>query len=166
MYKVYALLDGDKIVYVGYTKRSLHDRWRNHKNNYPERSRLKIMLLQEFENKEQAKAAEILFQKQYKTVENGLNRCYGHVNHDGSRLIEAGKKTRIKSGQKLNEPQRLINLRESIKKQRKRVRCLNTGIEYNSISECAKVLGLSIGNLSLVLKGKRPHTKGLKFEFC
>lgn len=166
MYKVYALLDGDKIVYVGYTKRSLHDRWRRHKNDYPERKRLKIQLLQEFENKEQAKAAEILFQKQYNTVEAGLNKCYGHINHDGSRLIESGKSTRIKSGQKLNEPKRLKNLKKAIEKQRKRIRCINTGIEYESISECAKVLNLSLGNLSLVLRGKRPHTKGLKFEFC
>jgi predicted GIY-YIG superfamily endonuclease len=166
MYKVYALLDKDKIVYVGYTKRSLHDRWRRHKQDYPERERLKIQLLQEFENKEQAKAAEVLFQKQYDTVKNGLNKCYGHTNHDGSRLIEPGRNTRIKSGQKLNEELRIKNLREAIKNQRKKVRCTNTGIEYESISECAKVLNLSIGNLSLVLRGKRPHTKGLKFEFC
>lgn len=166
MYKVYALKDGDNIVYIGYTKRSLHERWRSHKNTYPERERLNITLLQEFETKDQAKAAEVLFQLQYKTVENGLNKCYGHVNHDGSRLIESGEKTRIKKGQKLNEPKRLKNLRKAIESQRKRIRCVNTGIEYDSISECAKVLGLSVGNLSLVLKGKRPHTKGLRFEFC
>jgi hypothetical protein len=166
MYKVYALVDREKIVYVGYTKRSLHDRWRSHKNKFPERARLSIQLLQEFESKEQAKEAEILFQKHYDTVESGLNECFGHANHDGSRLIESGKETRIKKGQKLDEVKRLNNLREAIKGQRKRIRCVNTGTEYPSISECAKVLNLSIGNLSLVLKGERPHTKGLKFEFC
>lgn len=167
MYKVYALINKkEEVVYVGYTKRSLHDRWRHHKNTFPERADLNIKLLQEFENKEQAKEAEILFQKQYKTVDIGLNKCYGHKNNDGSILKEAGKNTRFIKNRIVDEELRLLNLKKSIEKQRKRIRCVNTGIEYESISECAKVLKLSIGNLSLVLRGKRPHTKGLKFEFC
>ena len=80
-------------------------------------------------------------------------------------MIEAGRKTRFSKDYRPNGKKRLKNLRKAIELQRKPVRCVNTGIIYPSISECAKVLGLSIGNFSLVLKGERPHTKGLKFEF-
>lgn len=165
-WKVYALLNkhGD-IKYVGYTSQTLTARLARHCRWSPEKRGLVIKLLQEFRNKEQAKAAEILFQKQYNTVEAGLNKCYGHANHDGSRLIEAGRKTRFSKDYRPNGEKRLRNLRKAVEVQRKPVRCINTGIVYPSISECAKVLNLSIGNLSLVLRGKRPHTKGLKFEF-
>lgn len=169
MFKVYALLNKeDRIVYVGVTKRSLHDRWRSHKNAFPERAELKIMLLQEFENRFQADEAEVLFQKQYNTVENGLNKIYGRCNNDGKCLVETGKNTRFGSREKYpgEEEKRLNNLRKVKEKEKIRIKCVNTGIEYESISMCAKVLGLSIGNLSMVLKGKRPHTKGLKFIYC
>lgn len=166
-WKVYALLDSKgKIRYIGYTSQMLTARLQRHWRWSPEKRGLIITLLQEFNNKQQAKAAEVLFQKHYNTVENGLNKCYGHVNHDGSRLIEAGKATRFSSTNRpADENKRLRHLRKAIESQRKPVRCINTGIVYASISECAKVLGLSLGNLSLVLRGKRPHTKGLKFEF-
>lgn len=166
-WKVYALLDKKGTVkYVGYTSQTLAARLARHHRWAPEKRSLTIKLLQEFSNKEQAKAAEILFQKQYNTVEWGLNKCYGHANHDGSRLIEAGEATRFSATNRpKNEAKRLRHLKKAIERQRKPVRCVNTGITYPSISECAKVLGLSVGNLSMVLKGKRPHTKGLKFEF-
>lgn len=169
MFKVYALLNKTgQIVYIGITKRSLHDRFRHHKTTFPERSDLKIQLIQEFENKYQAQEAEILFQKQYDTVENGLNKIYGSINHDGSRLTGPGIPTRFGNREKTagEELKRLKNLKEAIKEQRKKIKCVNTGIEYESISMCAKVLGLSVGNLSMVLQGKRPHTKGLKFIYC
>lgn len=165
-WKVYALLNRHGTIrYVGYTSQTLAARLARHHRWSPEKRGLAIKLLQEFRNKEQAKEAEILFQKQYNTVESGLNKCYGHANHDGSRLIEAGRNTRFSKNYRPNSEKRLKNLRKAIKLQRKAVRCVNTGIIYSSISECAKVLDLSIGNLSLVLRGKRPHTKGLKFEF-
>lgn len=92
-WKVYSLLDKTgKIVYIGYTSQTLEARLNRHRTWSKEKQNLTIMLIQEFDNKGQAIAAEVLFQKQYDTVENGLNKCYGHSNHDGSRLIEAGKK--------------------------------------------------------------------------
>ena len=165
-WKVYALINkAGEIRYVGYTSQTLAARLAIHKKWSPDKRDLSIKLIQEFFNKEQAKAAEILFQKQYNTVENGLNKHYGHVNHDGSRLIESGKATRFSSSHRPNEALRLERCKKANETQRKPVRCINTGVEYKSVSECAKVLGLSIGNLSLVLRGIRPHTKGLKFEF-
>jgi hypothetical protein len=169
MFKIYCLKDKhSKIVYVGYTTQSLHNRWRHHKNTYPDRKDLKIELILEVELKEQAKSLEMLYQKQYNTLKpNGLNEALGHINHDGSRLIKAGFKTRF--GQKKKTPQEEIkrkeSAREALKKLRKPVICLNTRIVYESVGICAKLLGLSKGNLCLVLKGKRPHTKGLRFQY-
>lgn len=169
MFKVYCLKDKNRrIVYVGYTKRSLHNRWRSHKNAYPERENLVIELIQEVETKDQAKSLEVMYQKQYNTLfPNGLNVALGHANHDGSRLIVPGIKTRFGNRLKSEEEEikRLTSLRVAIIKTRKPVRCINTGFVYESITACAKALELSVGNLSLVLKGKRPHTKGLRFEF-
>jgi predicted GIY-YIG superfamily endonuclease len=166
-WKVYALLDKNDVVkYVGYTSQTLSARLSRHHKWAPEKRQLTIKLLQEFNNKEQAKVTEVIYQKNNHRVEQGRTKCYGHVSHDGSRLVEAGKATRFSSKRRpANEEKRLKHLRRAIKAQRKPVRCINTGIIYPSISECAKVLNLSIGNLSLVLKGTRPHTKGLKFEF-
>lgn len=127
-----------------------------------------IELIQEVEKKDQAKSLEVLYQKQYNTlVPNGLNVALGHTNHDGTRLVAAGYQTRfgVRDRYPGEEDKRRMAAKEGVKQLQKPVRCINTGIEYASISICAKALGLSIGNLSMVLKGKRPHTKGLKFEF-
>lgn len=59
--------------------------------------------------------------------------------------------------------------KESIEKMRvkakyKKVKCLNTGDIFNSLTECSKKIGVSIGNLSSVCSGKLSHTKGYKFK--
>lgn len=167
-YKVYCLKDKTSVVYIGYTKRSLHNRWRSHKNVYSDRSNLSIELIIEVDSKEQAKTLEVMFQKQYDTfLPKGLNVAVGHTNNDGKSLRVAGQPTRFGNRPKYpgEEQSRLRGLRRAIAQTRKPVVCVNTGIIYESINRCAKELNLSAGNLSLVLKGERPHTKGLKFEF-
>jgi group I intron endonuclease len=47
----------------------------------------------------------------------------------------------------------------------KKVKCLNNGLIFESLGQCAKSMGVSIGNLSSVCSGKLPHTKGYKFEY-
>lgn len=169
MFRVYCLKDLDKIVYVGYTKRSLHNRWRHHKNTYPERAKLVIELIQEVDSKEQAKTLEILFIKQYNTLApNGLNIALGHTNSDGKNLLEVGKSTRFGvrdkyPGEELKRKQRAAERTSALCS--KPVICLNSGLEYPSARACAKALGLQPSSLSLVLRGLRPHTKGLKFKF-
>lgn len=169
MYRIYSLKDKHgKIVYIGYTSRSLHDRWRHHKNTHPERIDLRIELIQEVETKDQAKSLEVLFQKQYNTIyPNGLNVAVGHTNNDGKKLKEAGIKTRfgnrIRSSEE--EAKRVANHAKGIENLRKRIRCINTGIEYESLGHAAKALGLHRSRICLVLKGKITHTKGLRFEY-
>lgn len=169
MFKVYCLKNKYKIVYVGYTTRSLHNRWRSHKNTFPERKELTIELIQEVETKAQAKALEVLFIKQYNTLHpNGLNFALGHTNSDGKQLAISGISTRFGTRDKYpgeEEKRKQEAAKSSSRACSKPVRCINTGIEYPSARSCAKVLGLQTSALSQVLRGKRPHTKGLKFEF-
>lgn len=47
----------------------------------------------------------------------------------------------------------------------KKIICIETGIVYHGISEDARQLKLSVGNLSMVLSGGRKSTGGLKFKF-
>ena len=169
MYRVYCLKNKkDEIVYVGYTSRSLHDRWRHHKNTFPERIDLKIELIQEVELKEQAKSLEVIYIRQYNTLSpNGLNIALGHANNSGEKLKISGIKTRFGNRPKTyeEEQKRVHNHKEGIKKLYKRIRCINTGIEYESLGHACKELDLHRSALCRVLKGQRSHTKGLRFEY-
>jgi group I intron endonuclease len=51
------------------------------------------------------------------------------------------------------------------RKKSKRVRCLNTGNEYDSAPEMCEKLNLKYKMVWRVLSGQRPHYKGLKFEY-
>lgn len=168
MYKVYCLKDKSKIVYIGYTTRSLHNRWRSHKNNYPERANLAIELIQEVLTKKEAKELEILYIKKHNTLSpNGLNIALGHINNDGSSLKEFGKKTRFGARDKFSgeEEKRKQNAAKATSETcSKKVECIDTGVIYSSQRACAKALNLQPSSLSLVLRGLRPHTKGLRFR--
>lgn len=48
---------------------------------------------------------------------------------------------------------------------KKRVRCIDTGTEYESITTAAKAIGSSQSSLSAHLLGWREKCKGLKFEY-
>lgn len=169
MYKVYCLKDlTGKIVYVGYTSKSLRIRLTGHRSNHKNRSHLFIELLQIAENKEEAKSLEVKYQLKHNTIyPNGLNMCLGHKNNDGKNLLKAGMNTRfgIRLKTDIEEQKRKEAARIAQMRLRKPVRCIETGIIYESVSICAKTLGLSIGNLSMVLNKKRPKTQELHFEF-
>lgn len=47
----------------------------------------------------------------------------------------------------------------------KKIVCLNNGNIYYGISEAARQLGLSVGNISEAVNGKIKHTKGFSFRF-
>ena len=49
---------------------------------------------------------------------------------------------------------------------RLRVRCLETGAEYESISEAGRQLGIFAENIGKVCHGERKSTGGKHFEFC
>lgn len=49
--------------------------------------------------------------------------------------------------------------------QAKRVRCIDTGQEFESVNELCRVLGLDVGCVSQVCLGKRKSHKNLHFEY-
>lgn len=169
MYKVYCLKDRNEIRYIGYTKKTLNWRLKKHKREYPDqRSNAVIELLQEVDTKDQAKSLEVLYTLQYKTRETGWNIALGHINNDGASLKLSGMNTRFGNRERYpgEEEKRKANAALGAARAcSKPVRCITTGLEYPSARACAKALGLQTSALSLVLKGKRPHTRGLKFEF-
>ena len=168
-YRVYCLKNRDDVpVYVGYTSRSLHNRWRHHKDVHPDRAKLVIELIVETDNKEQAKSLEVLFQKQYDTIfPDGLNVAVGHRNSDGKLLAESGKKTRfgIRNKYPGEENKRKQLAKEAMQRKGKPILCITTGVIYPSINACARQLDINPGSLHAVLTGKSRYTKGLRFEF-
>lgn len=169
MFRIYALKNSNgEIVYVGYTKRKLHDRWRHHKDTHPERINLTIHLLKEVFNKETAKLFEVMYQKKHKTLyPNGLNVAIGHKNNDGKKLKVDGVKTRFGNRRKYpgEEAKRVKNHVEGIKALRKRIRCINNDQIYDSLGIAAEELGLHRSAICRQLKGQQKHTEGYRFEY-
>ncbi|WQZ49452.1 HNH endonuclease [Bacillus phage Z3] len=55
---------------------------------------------------------------------------------------------------------------ENAGKPKKKVRCIDTGVVYESVTDCARQLNYSNGsNIGAVCRGVRPHVLGMKFEF-
>lgn len=52
-----------------------------------------------------------------------------------------------------------------IKKKRKKIKCLENNLIYNSMSEAAKKLDLQVSNICHVLKGNRKQTGGYSFVY-
>lgn len=57
------------------------------------------------------------------------------------------------------------NMKNQEDNRKKRVRCIETGQEFESINECSRVLGLDVGAVSQVCLGKRKSHKNLHFEY-
>lgn len=169
MYKVYCLKAYKKIVYIGYTKRHLHARWRHHKNVHYIRQFLNIELIKEVGTKQEAKDLEIFLIKQYDTlVPNGLNRALGHINNDGKKLAIDGIETRFGMRAQFPGEEEKRKRRAAIATSKlcsKPIRCVETGKIYRSLRECAKKTGIHNSALCMALKGKRPHAKGLHFIY-
>lgn len=51
-------------------------------------------------------------------------------------------------------------------KPKRKVMCIDTGVVYNSLAECARDLGYKkSSNITSVCKGLRPHALGMKFKY-
>jgi predicted GIY-YIG superfamily endonuclease len=169
MFKVYCLKAGFKIVYIGYTKRHLHARWRHHKNMHWSRKFLGIELIKEVNTKQEAKDLEIQLIKQHNTlVPNGLNKALGHINNDGLNLKIDGLETRFGMRSQYPGEEEKRKKRAAIgtsKRCSKSVQCIETGKIYSSLRECAKDIGVCNAMICFVLKGQRKHAKGFTFRY-
>ncbi len=147
-YSVYYLKNHQqKIIYVGNTTRSLEMRLQEHKPR-KNLSNISIHKICEVASKQEAAVMETQFIDKFNTQLEGLNITKGY----GRKGLGANKTSFKKD-----------NLEG--KKGTKQVRCLDTGIVYESLTDCAKSLGLNITRLSAVCRGENKKHKGMKFEF-
>ncbi len=60
---------------------------------------------------------------------------------------------------------KVLNEPIDIKHAKRKIKCITTNQEFDSLVDAAKELGVSTGQVSNVASGKRKHTKGLYFEY-
>lgn len=150
IYKIYCLKNEEgKIMYIGQTRRTLCERLKEHHKKFKHRKKYTIHLLEETPDLSKADELETYYIKKYNTVENGENITYGK----GTKGLGANK-TSFKKG----------NTYGGVGK--KKVKCIETGIVYESIGECSKKLNLSRNKISDVCNKKRKSTGNLHFEFA
>ena len=99
-------------------------------------------------------------------------RCYlkGTKQSDEHKLKTALGRAGIKCSEATKEKLRIINTgkkmsREAILKRTKAVRCIDTGIEYESVTLAANTFGLSTSNISKACKGQFSQTGGMRWEY-
>lgn len=62
-------------------------------------------------------------------------------------------------------PKENINHGSRTQRTLKPIICIETGIEYNSVTECANQMGLGCGHISSVLTDNLNHTGGYTFKY-
>ena len=140
-------------------------------------------------SKEEGDELERFYIKKFDAIENGYNTTSGGKKdfHCKAPQVSKANKERIwkqESKEKLSHSlkgiKRTQDTRERMANAKKgdknpmygvvlpsvvvHVRCIETNIEYYSIAECARAMGLSHSHISSVIKGKRNHCGGYTFE--
>lgn len=151
LYRIYCLKNKEnEVVYVGQTIRELTIRLSEHKRRFPNRENYTIHLIKETNNCKEADELETFYIRFFDTVENGENITYGK----GTKGLKPwSTSTSFKKGNKY------------CKMGTKKVECIETGIIYNSITECAKELGLNPSHITACCKGKRKTTGKKHFKY-
>ena len=149
IYKIYCLKNEEgKITYIGQTSRTLRERLSEHRKKFKHRRKYTIHLLEETSNPKNADELETYYINKYDTVENGENITMGK----GRKGLGVNK-TSFKQG----------NDYGGVGK--KKVKCIETGVVYDSIAECSKELNLNRNKISDVCNKRRKSTGNLHFEF-
>jgi hypothetical protein len=72
----------------------------------------------------------------------------------------------IYTGRKVNISKSTIEkMVDATREKMVKIKCLNTGVVYESLNAAAKALDLGAGNISHQVSGKYKHTGGYKFEY-
>ena len=111
--------------------------------------------------------------KALKGNKNGLGKKCSEEKKRKISLAQKGRKLTEEHKVKLRKPKSITHpcskeTREKIianKKDKKAIICIETGIEYESIQECARQLNLYATNICKVLKGKIKTTGGFHFKY-
>lgn len=150
MYTVYAIKQGEKVLYVGKTinlqRRKCEHRYRRRLDKS-----YSFVQLQTTLNKEEAKKIEEQYILKYDTFRNGWNVTAG----EGSRLVETKNGDgRFSNGNRLSD-----------KRVRKRVKCLETGEIFNSVKECSLKMGINEGGIYKTCDGQQKAYKKNHFQY-
>lgn len=147
-YKIYGLKNEcGKIVYVGLTKRELVYRMYEH-HKMSERKSLTCVLLAKTDKKKKAKELETFYINKYRTAIEGMNIASGM----GRTGIGANKTSFQKGNTYCYQGT-------------KSVRCLETGVIYKSVSECAKENNVHVSKVTDCCRGRRKSTNHLHFAY-
>ena len=144
--------DNNKIIYVGQTKNFQRRRWEHrYRKHLPKTYTFEI--IEECEDS-QAIEKERYYIKLYDTVEKGLNIVYGNGQF-GIKGADAGFGGRFQKHNKAWQNRVL-----------KKVKCIETGIVYNSAKECAKDMGIKDScRINNVCNGYRKSYHKYHFEY-
>ena len=98
-------------------------------------------------------------------IPNGYDVDHIDNNPENNRLDNLQLLTRSENLKKrfIDNPDFIGNIEKINPK--KKIRCLNNGVIYESIREAARQLNLYTQNISNVLKGRRKTTGGYRFEY-
>lgn len=166
-YTVYKHTSPSGKVYIGITKQKPQDRWKNghgylNKNKYDEYTQpamAKAIVKYGWDNfqheilftgltKEEAKTKEIELISEYKSDD----RRFGYnIEHGGNSVEKFSDETKAKIRRsKLGEKNAMYGKPSHL---RKRVRCIETGVIYNSMTEAAKDVGVERTAISNCCRG-------------
>lgn len=147
-------LKNDNRVYIGYTKLSLHERAGRNGRKYANCEKFfdaileygwdnfESQILKENLSKKEAIYWESFYIQQYNSIQNGFNTDNGTFHSEETR-------------RKMSEAH-----------QKSAVRCVETGIIYNSIKEAGEKLNIKTYNhISDVCKGRRQTCGGFHWEY-
>lgn len=141
LYKIYCLKnENNEVMYIGYTSLSEARRMAEHRHSHPHRAAYTFHIMDVFDNKADALAAEREYIKAYNPPEN------------------------IAPGQ--GYPDSLVQGREvSHARQSRKVICLDTGVVYASVNEAAALTGSNRNHVKDCCHRTRHQTNGLHFQF-
>lgn len=111
--------------------------------------------------------------KRLKGNKNGLGKKCSEEKKQKISQAQKGRKLSEERKEKLRKPKSISypcskEKRQKIieaKKDKKAIICIDNGIEYESIHECARQLGLFATSICKVLKGKKKSTGGFHFKY-
>ena len=123
-------------------------------------------------NKEEANDLEAYFIKKYDTVKNGYNKALG-VTESGGMLFSEEMCDAVSERQTGNTAMVGRKLSDEWKRHlseaqphRKRIRCVDTGEEFESFADAARKTGLNRTKIVSVCTGHRKSTGGMRFEYA
>lgn len=172
-YKVYCLLFPNGKRYIGSTKLSMYNRI--YKSKYEQQKKvqaaidkfgienIEVIILCEGLTHEGAHQIEQKFIDYYDVCnpEKGYNTLRVRKNENSEEARRKNRESSLKFFEQHPE------MKDQIRKKHycRPVKCLETGIEYPSASNCGKMMRISNGNILLACKGVIRHAGGYSFAF-